>query len=260
MDSIFGLFKNAPLLREVFIFCSNITPGVVPFHEVTLESLEIFTFRIHDTVPILQFLRLPNIKRVCVELQFHPGKMNTLTHFLPLGVGPRLEGVTSMGCTVEPSYGCLVIDVPGFEAAVYALSPNGVDPAVILPTLLADKTFFPLSRIKKLEFTQHDVLSSFPLAEFENLEELGLDDCWEDLVFSVLLPSPDHTPCPRLRELVIRPSEDRDFPFMSLVQLVKVRKEAGCALRRVTMDPEPENMSEEEIATLEEYVEVLDFA
>ena len=49
--------------------------------------------------------------------------------------------------------------------------------AAILPTLLADKTFFPLSEVKKLAFIQHDISSCFPLAEFENLEVLGLDYC-----------------------------------------------------------------------------------
>lgn len=258
MDSIFGLLENAPRLREVFIFSRSIIPSTIPFHEITLESLQLFTLRIHDPVPILRFLRLPQIKQVCVELQFHPERMNTFTHFLPIGVGPLLADVTSMSCTVEPSYGCLVINVPDFEAAVYALSPNGVDPTVILPALLADKPFFSLSKIKKLEFTQHDVSSSFPLAEFENLEVLGLDDCWEELIFSVLQPSSDHIPCPHLRELTIRPSEDRDFPLMPLVQLAKARKEAGCAFK-LTMDPEPENMSQEVIAMLEEHVEELDF-
>ncbi|KAF9647447.1 hypothetical protein BDM02DRAFT_3117019 [Thelephora ganbajun] len=165
-----------------------------------------------------------------------------------------------MDCTIEPSYGCLVIHGPDFEAAIYALSPKGVDPVVILPTLLADKTFFPLSRIKRLEFTQHDVSICFPLAEFRNLEVLGLDDCWEELVFSVLQPSTDHIPCPHLRELIIRPSEDRDFPSACLVQLVKARKEAGCAFRKVTMDPEPETIPQETIAMLREYVEELDFS
>ena len=165
-----------------------------------------------------------------------------------------------MDCTIEPSYGCLVIHGQGFEAAVYALSSNGVDPAVILPALLADKTFFPLSQVKRLEFTQHDVSSCFPLAEFENLEVLGLDDCWEELVFSALQPSSTHTPCPHLRELVIRPSEDRDFPSTCLVQLVKARKEAKCALKKITMDPEPETMSQEVIAILEDHVDVLDFS
>ena len=162
-----------------------------------------------------------------------------------------------MDCTIEPSYGCLVIHEEDFEAAMYALSSNGVDPTVILPTLLADKTFFPLSKIKRLEFTQHDVSSCFPLVEFENLEVLGLDDCWEELVFSALQPSPDGIPCPHLRELVIRPSEDRDFPSMSLVQLVKARKEADCALKKVIMDPEPEDISKEVVAMLKEYVEEL---
>ncbi|KAF9778242.1 hypothetical protein BJ322DRAFT_506835 [Thelephora terrestris] len=259
MDSIFGLFKNAPRLREAFIFCRSIIPSTIPFHEITLEFLERFTFRIYEPIPILRFLRLPSIKQVCVELQFHPEKMNTFTHFLPIEVGPLLADVTSISCTVEPSYGCLVINVPDLEAAVYALSPNGVDPAVILPALLGDKSFFPLSKIKKLEFTQHEVSNPFPLAEFENLEILELDDCWEELIFSVLQPSVDHIPCPHLRELTIRPSEDRDFPLMPLVQLAKARKEAGCAFK-LTMDPEPENMSEEVIAMLEEYVEELDFA
>ena len=260
IDSIFGLFKNAPRLRDVFIFCRCTTPSTVPFHEITLDFLEIFTLRIYDPVPILQFLRLPSIKQVFVELPFHLEKMNTLTHFLPLGVGPLLADVTSVSCTIEPSYGCLVIHEPDFEVAVYALSSNGVDPAIILPALLPDKTLFPLSKIKNLEFTQHDVSSCFPLAEFESLEVLGLDECWEELIFSALQPSADHTPCPHLRELIVRPSEDRDFPFMSLVELVKARKEVGRAFEKLTMDPEPENMSKEVIAMLEECVEELDFA
>jgi len=260
MDSIFMLFKNAPQLAEVFIFCRCITPGNIPFHEITLDFLENLTLRIYDPVPILRSLRLPKIKQVFVELPFHLEKMNTLTHFLPLGVGPRLANVTSMGCTIEPSYGCLVVQGPDFEAAMYALSPKGVDPEIILPTLLADKTFFPLSKVKRLEFTQHDVSNCFPLAGFENLEVLGLDDCWEDLVFSALQPSADDIPCPHLRELIIRPFEDRDFPLMCLVRLVKARKEAGCAFKKITMDPEPETMSQEIIAMLEECVEELDFS
>lgn len=162
-----------------------------------------------------------------------------------------------MDCTIEPSYGCLVIHEEDFEAAMYALSSNGVDPTVILPTLFADKSFFPLSKIKRLEFAQHDVSTCFPLVEFENLEVLGLDECWEELVFSALQPSPDQIPCPHLRELVIRPSEDHDFPSMSLVRLIKARKEANCALKKITMDPEPENMSQEVIAMLKDYVEEL---
>ena len=259
IDSIFGLFQNAPRLREVFIFCRSIIPGVVPFREVALDFLEIFTLRIHDPVPILRFLRLPKIKTLCVELQFHPEKMNTFAHFLPLGIEPLLTGITSVGCAVEPSYGCLVINTPAFEAAVYALSPNRVDPAVILPTLFADKTFFPLSKIKKLDFTQHDVSSCFPLGEFENLEVLGLEDCWEEIIFPVLQPSTDKIPCSCLRELVIRPSEDRDFPLMPLVQLAEARKKAGCGFKKLTIDPEPENMSQEVMAMLEEYIEELDF-
>jgi hypothetical protein len=185
--------------------------------------------------------------------------MDALAHFLPLGVGPSLAGVTSLGCTIEPSYGCLVIRTPDFEAAVYALSANGVDPAVILPALLADKTFFSLSKITKLEFTQQDVSSCLPLVEFENLEVLGLDDCWEELIFSALQPSGDDTPCPHLRELMIRPSEDRDFPSALLVQMAKARKEVGCGLKNLTMDPEPEDMSPDTIARLEEYVEEVAF-
>ena len=258
-DSIFTLFKNAPRLREVLVFCRCTTPGNVPFHEITLNYLETFTLRIHDPVPILQYLRLPSIKQIFVELPFHSEKMNTLTHFLPLGVGPRLTDVTSMDCTIEPAYGCLVIHGQDFEAAIYALSSNGVDPAVILPTLLADKTFFSLSKIKKLEFTQHDVSSCFPLAEFENLEVLGLDECWEELIFSALQPSAGQTPCPHLQELIIRPFEDREFPSMCLVQLVKGRMKVGCMLRRITVDPESETISEEIIAMLEDYVEELGF-
>lgn len=260
MDSILGLFSNAPRLRDVFIFCRRTTPGNIPFSKITLGSLANLTLRIHDPVPILQYLRLPSIKEIFVELPFHPQKMNTLTHFLPLELGPRFADVTSMDCTVDPSYGCLVIHGPDFEAAVYALSPKGANPADILPTLLADKTFFPLSNIRRLEFTQHDDSNRFPLAEFENLEVLGLDDCWEEFIFPVLQPSAGRTPCPRLRELIVRPSEERDFPLTCLVQLVKARKEAGCALKKITMDPEPETKSHEPITMLKEYVEELDFS
>lgn len=260
MDSILELFNNAPRLREVLIFCRRTTPGKVPFLETSLDSLEVFTLRIHDPVPILRSLRLPSIKEIFVELPFHPEKMNTLAHFLPLDVVPRLAEATSMDCTIDPSYGCLVIHAPDFEAAVYALSPKGMNPADILPTLLADKTFFPLSKIKRLEFTQHDASSCLSLAEFENLEVLGLDDCWEEFIFPVLQPSANHTPCPRLRELIIRPSEDRSFPLTSLVQLAKVRKEAGCVFKKITMDPEPGNVLQEAITLLDEYVEELDFS
>lgn len=260
VDSIFGLFKNAPRLSEVFIFCRKTTPSSIPFHEVTLDYLKVLTFRIYNPVPILKFLRLPNVKQVCVELPFHPEKMNTLAHFLPLGIGHRLVDVTSMSCTIEPAHGCLVVQTPDFEAAVYALSFNGVDPAVILPTLFADKSFFPLSKIKHLEFTQHEVSDYFPLAGFENLETLGLDDCWEELVFSALQPSEGYIPCPYLREMVIRPSEDRDFPFSSLLDLVKARKEVGCGIKKMTMEPEPEDMPREVVAMLEGYVDELDFA
>ncbi|KAF9647446.1 hypothetical protein BDM02DRAFT_2677861 [Thelephora ganbajun] len=63
MDSIFALFKNAPRLREVFIFCRHTTPGTILFHEITLDFLEILTLRIYDPVPILRFLCLPSIKQ-----------------------------------------------------------------------------------------------------------------------------------------------------------------------------------------------------
>ena len=260
IDSIFGLLKNSPRLREVFIFCRRTTPGNIPFHEITLNYLETFTLRIHDPVPILRYLRLPGIKQIFVELPFHLEKTNTLAHFLPPGVSPRLTDVTSMDCMIEPSYGCLVIHGQDFEAAIYALSSDGIDPAAILPTLLADKIFFSLSKIKKLEFTQQDISTCFPLAEFENLEVLGLDDCWEELIFSALQPSASQSPCPHLRELIIRSSEDREFPSMCLVQLVEARKEAGCMLKKITMDLEPETISQEVIAMLEDYVEELCFS
>ena len=187
--------------------------------------------------------------------------MDALAHFLPIGVSPLLTQATSLSCTVEPSYGCLVIRLPDLEVAIYALSPNGVDPASILPSLLTDKTFFPLSKITKLELTQHDVSSCLPLTEFESLEVLGLDDCWEELVFSALQPSAGDTPpCPHLRELNIRPSEDRDFPSTPLLEMAKARKEAGCGIKKIIMDPEPEGMPREVVAALEGYVEELDLA
>ena len=79
-----------------------------------------------------------------------------------------------------------------------ALSSNGVDPAIILPTLLIDETSFPLSKINKSEFIQHNISRCFPLAKLESLEVLGLDDCWEELIFSTLQPSSNHIPCPHL--------------------------------------------------------------
>jgi hypothetical protein len=72
-------------------------------------------------------------------------------------------------------------------------------------------------------FTQHDISSCLPLAEFENLE-----------VRARWLLGRTH-----LRELIVRHSEDREFPSMYLVQLVKARKEA-VVCPAITVDPEPE--------------------
>jgi len=137
-----------------------------------------------------------------------------------------------MDCTIEPPYEYLVFHGRDFETEIYALPSNDIDPTAIVPTLFADKTFFPLSKIKKLEFTQHDVPSCFPLVEFENLEVLGLDDCWEEFIFFALPPSASKTPCPHLRGLVARPSEGREFPRCASCSWSKLGREPGAYSRR----------------------------
>lgn len=149
------------------------------------------------------------------------GKMDPLVHG---------RGFDGLHC--EPPYECLVFHGRDFEAEMYALFSNDIDTAVIVPTLFSDKTFSPLSKIKKLEFKQHDVPSCFPLAEFKNLEVLRLDDCWEEFIFSALLPSKSQTSCSHLRGSGDRPSDDREFLRCASCSWSKLgRKSSACSRR-----------------------------